>query len=184
MGKQAPKRICFFGGPGLGKSTIGARLFADLKQTGLRVEFAIEHVKNWTFIDRHIDGWDQPYLLGRQIQYSHYPLQNGADLVVEESPPELNAWYATYFNLPAAEELMDVAWKYSKVYPTLYVYLDRQDHFYDSFGRFQDIEDAKRIDKSVLDMLSERTDAKYWNINPEKYDDFLRDIKFELGFKE
>lgn len=184
MGKQAPKRICFFGGPGLGKSTIGARLFADLKQTGLRVEFAIEHVKNWTFINRHIE-WDQPYLLGRQIQYSHYPLQQGADLVVEESPPELNAWYATYFNLPAADQLMNVAWEYSKVYPTLYVFLKRQDHFYDNFGRFQDIEDAKLIDHGVEAMLLRRAGMhNIWNVNPQEYDEFLLDVKKELGFKD
>ena len=178
-----PKRICFYGGPGLGKSTIGARLFADLKQTGMRVEYAVEHVKNWTFIDRQIDGWDQPYLLGRQIQYSHYPLKQGADLVVEESPPELNSWYAEYFGLPACDSLMDTAWEYSKVYPTLHIYLERQDHFYDNFGRFQDIEDAKNIDKAVLKMLEERTDGKYWVVNPEKYDEFLKDIKTELGLK-
>ena len=181
---KPPKRICFYGGPGLGKSTIGARLFADLKQTGLRVEFSIEHVKNWTFIDRQIDGWDQPYLLGRQIQYSHYPLKKGADLVVEESPPELNSWYAEYFDLPAADALMDVAWEYSKLYPTLHVLLRREDDFYDSFGRFQDIQDAKDMDTRIESMLQKRLgDGNFWVVNPKNYDDFLKDVKKELGFK-
>ena len=176
-----PKRIIFYGGPGVGKSTIAARLFADLKQTGIRVEHAIEHVKNWTFIDRQIDGWDQPYLLGRQIQYSHYPLKKGADLVVEESPPELNAWYAEWFELPAAEKLMDVAWEYSKVYPTLHVLLKREDSFYDSFGRFQDIEDAKKIDRSVRSMLERRAGVtNFWLVNPGEYDEFFDNVKLEL----
>lgn len=180
MDKVIPKRICFYGGPGVGKSTIGARLFADIKQTKIRVEYAIEHVKNWTFINRHIDKWDQPYLLGRQIQYSHYPLQSGADLVIEESPPELNSWYANYFGMTSSRKLMDVAWEYSMVYPTLHVLLIREDSFYDSFGRFQEIDDAKRIDTAVKEMLEERTNGKYWVVNPMDYDKFLKDIKHEL----
>ena len=91
MGKKIPKRICFFGGPGVGKTTIANALFVDLKKISVRVEYSPEHVKNWYFDDRDIDGWDQPYLLGQQIRYSHKPLKKGPDLVVEESPPELNA---------------------------------------------------------------------------------------------
>lgn len=179
---NVPKRICFYGGPASGKSTIGARLFADLKQTGLRVEYAVEHVKNWTFIDREMDGWDQPYLLGRQIQYSHYPLKKGADVVVEESPPELNSWYAEYFKLPIAGNLMNVAWQYSEKYPTLHIFLLRNDNFYDNFGRFQNLKEARNIDTSIYSMLSERVNMTnnscgLWSVSPTHYDSFLEDVK-------
>lgn len=140
MGKEKPKRIVFHAGPSCGKSSIAARLFADLKRTGIRVEFAMEHIKSWTFIEREVDEWDQPYLLGRQIQYSHHPLKKGADVVVEESPPELNAWYGIWHNSPAAAALEETAWQYSKIYPTLHVLLERNNEFYDNFGRYHKLD--------------------------------------------
>ena len=185
MGKKIPKRICFFGGPGVGKTTIANALFVDLKKISVRVEYSPEHVKNWYFDDRDIDGWDQPYLLGQQIRYSHKPLKKGSDLVVEESPPELNAWYCNFFGVPVGKELIDAAWKYNEVYPTLPVFVQRVDSFYDNFGRFQDIEDAKSIDKGVKEMLDERLgEENYWSIDPRNYDEFLENVKKELRFKE
>ena len=59
---QKIRRICFYGAPGSGKSTVASYIFAELKMLNYNVEFVSEYVKRWTFIKREPQPFDQVFL--------------------------------------------------------------------------------------------------------------------------
>ena len=52
--------ISLHSGPGTGKSTSAAQLFAELKQRHCSVELVREYVKKWAWEGRKISGFDDP----------------------------------------------------------------------------------------------------------------------------
>jgi ABC-type multidrug transport system ATPase subunit len=75
------KRIGFLGGPGSGKSTTAAWLFAELKTQNKPVELCNEYVKAWTYLNRAVKEWDQVYCFAKQQQYEFRFLQAGKHVI-------------------------------------------------------------------------------------------------------
>lgn len=61
-------RINLYAGPGAGKSTTAAMQFAKLKIAGHSIELVSEYVKAWAIAKRQVVGFDQIYLMGKQLQ--------------------------------------------------------------------------------------------------------------------
>lgn len=58
--------VNFYGGPGCGKSTMAARIFAELKQLGWNVELATEYAKDLTWEESHRVLTNQVYVFAKQ----------------------------------------------------------------------------------------------------------------------
>jgi len=56
------KYINIFGGPGAGKSTTAALLFAEMKSGGFKVELVTEVAKDFVWEDRSTTLSIQPYI--------------------------------------------------------------------------------------------------------------------------
>ncbi len=85
--------VNLYGGPGTGKSTNAARIFATLKDFGLDVEYVPEYIKNWVWENRKISQLDQYYFFGNQVR-SELKLMGRVDFIVTDSPVALAGFYA------------------------------------------------------------------------------------------
>ena len=77
--------ISLFAGPGAGKSTSSAYLFAKLKEAGINAELVREYVKDWAWESRPIGTFDQFYFLGKQIRRESM-LMDKVDVAITDSP--------------------------------------------------------------------------------------------------
>jgi hypothetical protein len=150
-------RINLYAGPGSGKSTTAAWLFSELKVLGYSIELTSEYVKAWSYSRRPINQFDQIYLLGKQMQYEYRYISNGVKNIVTDSPVLLSCIYAElyYPDLGIHKPMTEIAQAYENSHPGLNIFLDRGEKFYDSNGRYQTYEEAKMVDKLILDKLAE-----------------------------
>lgn len=149
-------RINLYAGPGAGKSTTAAMLFAKMKIAGYSVELVSEYVKAWAIAKRAPVGFDQVYLMGKQLQYEYRFLSNGIQNVITDSPVLLSACYtrAYYPALTSVADHMDaIILEYEKQHPAINIFLDRGDKEYKTEGRYQTQEAAQKLDGVVRETL-------------------------------
>lgn len=65
--RRGPLTAVLYGGPGTGKSTTAAAVFAELKQRGHNVELVTEFAKDLTWEQAHGKLAHQPYLTAKQM---------------------------------------------------------------------------------------------------------------------
>ena len=150
-------RFNLFAGPGAGKSTTCADQFARMKKAGYSVEQVTEYVKAWAIAKRQVVGFDQVYLMGKQLQYEHRFVVNGSKNVITDSPVLLSACYTRAFYpelSKVADHIEGICEEYENQYPSMNIYLDRGDKVYNTEGRFQDADGAKAIDEIVKTTLA------------------------------
>lgn len=148
------KVINFFGGPGIGKSVSAAGLFFEMKTKGRAVELVTEYAKDVTWEGRQNLLDDQLYLLAKQNRRLSRLLDHPLDYAITDSPILLGAAYCRmgpnqFTNLvPLVVELFNS-------YDNINIVLERDPSFYQQVGRSQTLEQAKEIDKKVIDLLDE-----------------------------
>lgn len=86
------KVIDLFGGPGCGKSTLAAEVYASLKKQYSQVELVREFVKAWAWRGEKIGRWDQPYLFAKQLR-AESTLYGRVDVIVTDSPLGISPVY-------------------------------------------------------------------------------------------
>jgi thymidylate kinase len=150
------RRVCLFGGPGAGKSTLAMGLAAALKSQGVEAEYAHEYVKAWAFLEIPITGFDQLYIFSKQIRQEDVILRNSGSIVVTDSPPLMSVAYAgKRYKFPSWEALRDIAIHFEKTYPTLNLFVDRSGLAYSEEGRYENEEEALVMDNSIKDFIEE-----------------------------
>lgn len=149
-------RVNFFGGPGSGKSTTTAWVFAMLKDRKVSVEHVNEYVKSWAYQKRPIQKHDQLYLFAKQQQYEYRYLSSGVKNIVTDSPCFLSVIYSLkYIGSEYAEAINTLCKMYDKDHQSLNIFLSRGDKPYVTEGRYQTLDEAKEIDQAVLKALEQ-----------------------------
>ena len=149
------RRINFVAGPGVGKSTVAARVYANLKAEGRSVELATEYVKGWAYLDRQIKQFDQLYLVNKQLQKEYVPLEAGVDLIVSDCPLFLPLCYSTLAGWESISEILALTVDaFDAEYEPLYIYIERTTQ-YKTEGRYQTEECARVVDDTILRLLAE-----------------------------
>lgn len=149
------RRINIFGGPSSGKSVLVMWLFAELKISGLNIQFADEYVKKWVYDGKTISSFDHVYLFGKQIYKEEGYLRAGADLIISDAPILMIGAYSTRDGDPFNDELISIAMKFDKVYPSINIFLDREGIPYQQPGRYENYEAAVATDKIILKVMKE-----------------------------
>ena len=85
--------INLFGGPGSGKSTGAAALFAGLKNNHIRAELVHEAAKRFIYKGATAQLDNQVYLLGKQWSHIRDLERAGCDVAISDSPLICNMLY-------------------------------------------------------------------------------------------
>lgn len=137
-------------GPGGGKSTSAAYLFADLKSRNFNAELVREYAKDWAWERRGINTYDQFYLTGKQIRKESM-LYGKVDYIVTDAPVMLCYFYANEYSPPevklASKYMVQGFYNQARAdgHQHHFVYLKRSKP-YNPAGRFQDEEEARKLD--------------------------------------
>jgi hypothetical protein len=147
-----------YGGPGTGKSTTAAGVFAALKGSGVNAELVGEYAKEWAWQGRKIGVLDQLYVMSKQL-HREARLLDKVDVIVTDSPVRLAHYYVhkygTEATKTAAEALVDAYEAEAEVqgHRRISVMLERVKPF-NPKGRFENEEQANTIDSELREMLT------------------------------
>jgi nicotinamide riboside kinase len=157
------RRISLFGGPGSGKSTLSARIFAEMKMLNYNIEQVMEFVKQMAYEGRNPQGYDELHIFGEQIHREEMVLRH-VPLIVTDCPPLMNVVYARAIGFVGWEALLKIAKDWDEEYPSLNLYLARS-FSYKPEGRFQSEEQADVVASDILSMMSANIDFKVVRLN-------------------
>jgi adenylate kinase family enzyme len=159
------KVINLYGGPGTGKSTTAAALFAELKLRGINCEYIQEYAKDraWEFGTNHLGVpkvlQAQEYIFGKQ----HFRMRRVAqdvEVIVTDCPLFLGLVYMPDdFPIPSLRDAIREAYD---MYDNFDVFLHRT-KTYNPKGRFQTEDEAKELDTVVRKVL-EKQNVPYYEV--------------------
>lgn len=147
--------INMLGGSGIGKSTVAAGLYYNMKLSHMNVELVREYVKVLAWQGAKISRFDQVNIFGEQCKLEH-TLYNKVDFIVTDSPIILAPIYEIFYHGDSIME--EAALKFlSKAKESgikqLNIVLERNKP-YDTKGRFQTEDEAKIVDSLTIGFLN------------------------------
>jgi sugar phosphate isomerase/epimerase len=158
------KVINLFAGPGAGKTTTAAKLFAAMKDKGLKVELVQEYVKSWAWEGREIGPLDQIYILAKQLR-AESRLYGKVDYIITDSPIELSSYYDKRRNNDSAiSNVVDDLLSRVDV-DRLNVFIKRDKPYY-QHGRYETEAEAVNIDEELHEMFDFDLEVKTSEIGP------------------
>jgi tRNA uridine 5-carbamoylmethylation protein Kti12 len=177
-------RICLYGGPGIGKSTLAHTLISRLKQEfpALNAEFVDEWVKQWAYEGKRPTGWDQLFIFGNQVHKEERLLKNGIDLIIADSPVLLQCCYM--HGLPFQQQLIELSQMFDKQFPAIHVLLERQDFGnFNTVGRYQsNLEESLAKDREIEEIVEKRAIGQIVKVKVSNGDYLYNHIVSNLDF--
>jgi hypothetical protein len=145
--KEEPKRplvVNLFAGPGAGKSTGAAFLFAYLKLLKVNVELVTEFAKELAWEgDKEFMANNQVYITGQQIRRMNR-LIGKVDVIITDSPIELGALYTD------SSLLKDLCYSEGRKWERRLDFFVNRVKPYNPSGRNQTLEEAQNLDTKIL----------------------------------
>lgn len=160
--------VNLYAGPGTGKSTTAAQLFALLKQDQVNCELVTEFAKDLTWEGRTKALSFQPYVAGKQM-YRIWRLIGEVDVIITDSPIMLCGHI--YGEEGVSDAFLQHVRDIHDSWDTLDVILQRNPNArpYNSKGRNQTQMEAQAIDFRIESVL-QYCGIKYERIQVDQYD--------------
>ena len=165
-------RINLYGGPGVGKSTLAARVFAALKADGALIELVTEFAKLRVYENRLIRGWDYVHTFSQQHRAEHRFLSGGSSIVTD-SPMLLQCYYARRHDCPVTQQLFEISSQWESDYPACNILVPPQGE-YQPKGRWQDAVEAGRIHGGIQALLDANRDTYHVHSDLDSTLDYIR----------
>jgi len=147
--------INLYGGPGSGKSTIMAGVFAELKFRGINCEMAPEFAKEKVWEGSLDILGNQLYIFGKQ-HHTVFRLLGKVDVIITDSPIILSLYYGKNCSDTFKKLVLE---EFNKL-NNINIFVDRI-KAYNPKGRLQTEDEAKQIDKELLSILSNNNIETY-----------------------
>lgn len=144
--RKEPLVVNFFAGPGAGKSTMAAHVFAELKWRGVLAELVTEYAKDKVW-DEHFQILENPYyVFGKQLQ-RQLRLRGKVDVIVTDSPLMICTAYNEHI-----EGFSDVVYLEFRKFTNINYFVRRQKKYVE-IGRMQTEEEAIAKDEALERIL-------------------------------
>lgn len=160
-------RICLYGGPSSGKSTLCSHIYALLKEKGISIEEVREgSIKDLAYEGRNPSewrSWASWHIFSEHLEREDFFLNHGCSIITD-CPGFLSYIYAKRHDFIGAIELLEACKKWDKEHPSVNLFIERDDKHYQEHGRFQNLEEAKEIDNLIKKDLKAH-DVKYKTFN-------------------
>lgn len=168
--------VNLYAGPGAGKSTGAAYIFAKLKMAGVDCEYVSEYAKDRVWQEDQFPLQHcQLYVTGKQC-LKITRLLGKVDVVVTDSPIAIGAMYT------AEKPYQDVCIYEAKKYKNTYNLFLNRFKPYNQNGRNQTEEEAKEIDRKIKAFLTDNNlEFKEINGTEEGYNAIVKDIIERMG---
>jgi deoxyadenosine/deoxycytidine kinase len=148
--------VNIYGGPGVGKSTVAASLFAHLNREyagSKSVELVTEYAKALTWENRQTALMNQLYVTGKQFHNIHRVVNAGVDVVVTDSPMLLGCCYAKKYCPHYPDSFQVMAKDFNDMLgPALNIVIARKQD-YIGIGRNESCAEAIEMDGAIANML-------------------------------
>jgi hypothetical protein len=141
--------VNLFAGPGVGKSTTAARIFAELKMHGVNCEMALEFAKDKVWEESFKTMDDQIYIFGKQF-HKIWRLKDKVDVIICDSPLPISIVY----DKENSEAFHTLIMEQFNKFDNYNVLLTRSGE-YQKEGRVQTEEEAKEVDEIVKKVLKD-----------------------------
>lgn len=156
--KGSTRVICFFGGPGVGKTTLATGLFSLMKKLDYSVEYVSEYAKEVTWEGTNKLLENQLHVFAEQFR-RQWRLKDKVDFIITDSPLLLSIIYLDVYNnkhnqLPAnyVDVTKDYIWHTNNLFDNINLVVTRN-KYYKEEGRNETREEAIKIDDMILDFL-------------------------------
>lgn len=184
------KVLNFFGGPGVGKSTVASGVFHELKKRDISCEYVSEYAKDcvWEELNKLLEN--QVHVFSEQLR-RQWRLIDKVKYIITDSPLLLSGIYYRYYTDQAGRQKF-----FSKHHTDLAIkffdatfhefdnrnYIIRRQKKYNPYGRIQSEEEAKILDK----VITEKMDKENISYSVVNYEDAVRyavmHIETELNY--
>lgn len=144
------KVVNLFGGPGSGKSTTSAGVFAILKLHNVECELVTEYAKDLVWEERHKTFLDQQYIFAKQ-HHKLWMVADKVDVIVTDCPLILNIIYGQRY-AGTTRIFDDNVLEVVNSFDNYNILLNRTKE-YKINGRNETEDEAKEIDCQVKDAL-------------------------------
>ena len=175
--------INLFGGPGCGKSTTMARLFADLKSQGMNVEMVSEFAKDLVYELRQETMKDELYIFAKQ-HHRMFRVNGKVDIIITDRPLLLTNIYVSLY-LPKDEysiNLRKLVRSTFKTFNNINILLDRTGIEYKGDeARLQSLKESEEIDEMTKDELNV-SNEEYYTIQTNDYEKILEVVLSEINY--
>ena len=169
--------VNLYGGPGTGKSTMAARVFATLKRMGINCEMTREFAKDAVWEDSMNVLNDQIYVFGCQHHRLHV-LQNNVDVVLCDSPLLLQLVYCKK-TVKEFDALKRLALEIHNNMDTLDIFLHRTEK-YSNNGRYESKYEARLLDRQIGRLLLDY-DIPHYRLGTDMIHDVLDLVLHKMG---
>ena len=170
--------VNLFGGPGAGKSTTMARLFADLKTKGINCEMVSEFAKDLVYENRIDTMKDELYIFAKQ-NHRLFRVVDKVDVIITDRPLLLTNVYDSLYgedNQLLHQLVKDRFQSYSNVN----IFLNNENIDYkEDEGRLQSKEEAEHISNLIREELGS-IDENFVTIDTDDYDYLKRYVLLML----
>lgn len=174
--------INLFGGPGCGKSTTMARLFADLKSQGMNVEMVSEFAKDLVYELRQETMKDELYIFAKQ-HHRMFRVNGKVDIIITDRPLLLTNIYVSLY-LPKDDysiNLQKLVRSTFKTFNNINIVLDRTGIEYKGDeARLQSLKESEEIDEMTKDELNV-SNEEYYTIQTNEYEKILEVVLSEIN---
>lgn len=164
------KVINFLGGPGCGKSTTAAGLFAAMKCRGFKVEMVTEFPKDLVYEERHMMLDNQFFIFAEQYRRL-WRLKDKVDYIITDSPLLLQLYYGKEESFHYRNLVIEK----TKEFDNEYFFLEREGE-YKEYGRLQTKKEAMKIDEYILEILSDQVGIDNYKVYKSKCENLYEKI--------